>query len=115
DLLGHFCDAVEHRGAAREDRTRGQEVHIATLVNDVPHGVEDLFDAGLDDLGQHAAWQHTGTTATHGGHLDGLFVVDHGGHGAAVLDLDALGFGHRCAQTRGNVVGQVDAADRDHA
>ena len=49
------------------------------------------------------------------GHLHRLVLVDHRRQRAAAAALDLLRVGDRRAQADGDVVGEVIAADRDHA
>jgi hypothetical protein len=76
---------------------------------------EDLFHAGLDDVAEHSAGQRAWGPTPDRRHLDGFVVVDHARCRAAVLDLDALGLGHRSAKTRGYVVREVDSANGNRA
>ena len=76
---------------------------------------EDLLDARLDDVAEHAARRAARLLSADARDLDLLVVGDHAAERAAEEALQAVGLGHRRAQARGDVVRDVVAADRDDA
>ena len=113
-LLGDLGGALEDRGAAGQDDAGGEAVGVARAHQLALDVLEDLLDARLDDLDQRQARQHPRPAATDRRHLDGVAVADHRAGRAAVAALDLLGRVERRAQDRGDVVGDVAAAERQH-
>src|SRR5439155_1848057 len=77
--------------------------------------LEQLLHARLDDLAEDAPVEHPRGAAAHARHLDGVVLVQARALRAAELHLDLFRLDHRRAQTDGDVVGQMVAAERDHA
>ena len=114
DLLGDLGHAVEQRAAAGEHEAGVERLLVAGLADLVPHQMEDLFGARLQDVAQDAPRHDARPAAADAGHLDRLVLLDHRRQRAAAAPLDLLGLGNRRAQADGDVVGEVIAADGDH-
>src|SRR5438046_4415272 len=114
NLLGDFRHAVEDGTAAGQHDAGVEALLVAGPADFVPHQVEDLLGARLQDLGQDAARHHARLPAAHARNLHRLVFVDHARERAAAFALDLLRVGHRRPQTHGDVVREVIAADADH-
>ncbi len=75
------------------------------------HEREKFLRARLNDLVEHADKHGARRTIAHAGDLDGLIFGKQVAQGAAVFALDALRFGNRRAQTDGQIVAEVIAAN----
>ena len=113
DLLGDLGHAVENRAAAGQHDPGVEALLVAGAADLVPHQVEDLLGARLQNLRQDAARHHARLAAADARHLHRLVLVHHAGQRAAALALDLFRVGHRRAQADGDVVGEVIAADAD--
>src|SRR5256714_6271154 len=114
DLLGELGHALEHGRPPGDDDSRREDVLVARARHLARHQREDLFHTRLDDLGEDVSRQDARASAADARHLDRLAARNHVRQRAAKALLDLLGVGERCAQPRGDVVGEVVAADRQH-
>src|SRR5262245_5535203 len=110
NLLGDLRHALENRPAAGEHDPRVQRLLVARAANLVPHEVEDLLGARLQNLREDAPRHQPRLAAADAGDFDRLVLVDHRGERAAVLALHLFRVRNRRAQPDGDVVGEVIAA-----
>ena len=87
------------------------EAGAAQLVADQP---EQLFVAGLDDLGERLARQAPRRPVADARHLDGLVGIGELRQRTGVADLDVLRVLRRRAHRHRDVVRDLVAGDRDH-
>src|SRR2546422_6233686 len=113
NLFAEFHHALHHRRAAREHHSRGQELFVTGIAQHLLDEGVELLDARLDYLGERLAGEHSGRTVAYACDLDHLAGFGELSQSAAVMDLELLGFGGRCAQRHGDVVGDLIAGDRD--
>lgn len=106
--------ALDKGRAAGQHHTCAQEVLVTGVFQRPVHQTQDLFHARLADLRQDLAGDAAGITAAHGGDFDEFVMPHHVGQGAAILEFDTLGRRNGGAQAKGDIVGQVLAAQRQH-
>src|ERR1019366_4350641 len=115
DLFGEVAHALEEHGAAGEHDAGAQLLEHPGVFDALANDREDLFDARLDDVAEHAPGALSGHVTADAGDLDLLVVADHAPERAARQALQPVGLGHRRAEARGDVARDVVAADGDDA
>src|SRR5262249_19100126 len=109
--LGQLGNTLHDRAAAGHDHAgRGGVLkpRAGQLARDER---EDLLDARLDDLREHLSRELPRLAAADGRHVDRLLGGHQRGERAAVALLQRLRVRHRCAQSDGDVVADVIAAE----
>src|SRR5712692_11968526 len=95
DLLGQIGHAVHDAGAPGHDHAGRRHVGEPGAGQVARDESEDLFDAGLDDLGEDLPGQLTRLAPAHGGNVDDLVLAHQRGEGAAMTFLQLLGIRRR--------------------
>src|SRR5688572_28784787 len=103
DLLGDLGHPFEDGAATSEDDARVQRLLEAGAPDFVPHEMECLLRAGLEDLRQDLPRHDARLATADAGHFDGLVLVHHRRERAAVLALDLLGVWNGRSQPDGDV------------
>src|SRR5918994_224110 len=113
DLLGDLGQPVEDGAAAGEHDPGIERFFVSRTPDFVPHQVEDLFRARLQDLRQDAPRHDACAPAAHARDFHRFVLVHHRRERAPALALQLLGVRDGHTETDGDVVGEVITADAD--
>jgi hypothetical protein len=114
DLLGNLGHALQYRATAGQNDARIERLLVAGAANLVPHEVEDLLRARLQDLREDSPRHHPRPAAAHARHVNRLVFLHHCRERASALALELLGVGNRHPEADRDVAGEMVAADADH-
>src|SRR5262249_6493553 len=76
--------------------------------------MDDLFGAGLNDVGQHGLCNGTRLPSADAAHFKNFVLFRHRGSGAALLMLEAFGFWNGGSQTDRNVAREEFSTERNY-
>src|SRR5713226_3827185 len=114
-LLGKLIEPAQASPAARQNKS-GRDLAVQSgALQIIAEEREQFHGAGLDDVRQHVRENGAWRTVADAGNLDRTIFLHESGGGAAVAALDSFRFGDGRAQTDGEIIREVVAADRDCA
>ncbi len=114
-LLDDVIEAAQTRAAAGENESSGNLAVQASALEIVANEREQFHGARLDDVGQHVREDRARRAVANAGDFNRAVIRDERRSGPAVAALDALGLGSGRAQADGKIVGEMVAADGNHA
>ena len=112
--LGHFHDPFQVRSSPRQHDARAKVLLQAQALQVLADQPEELFGAGLQDVGERRAGAELGRAPADHRDFDHLVLAHRAAERAPVLLLDPLRVRDRRPQDDGEVVGEVIAADWHH-
>jgi hypothetical protein len=115
DLFGELAHTLEQNRAAREHGPRAELLEHARVLDALSHEGKYLLDARLDDVREDPPCRLARRVSADAGDLHFLFVGHHATESAAEVALETLRLAHRRPETRGDVVRDVVASDRNDA
>src|SRR5229473_2975672 len=106
---------MEACAAACQDKSCGDLAVKAGALQIVANQGEQFHGTRLDDVRQHVRKDGPWRPVAHAGNLDRTVFLHECGCGAAIAALDSFRFGDRRAQTDGQIIREVIAANRNGA
>src|SRR5258708_6508245 len=106
---------MEACAAACEDKSCRDLAVKPGALQIVANQGEQFHCTRLDDVRQHVRKDRARRAVAHAGNLDRTVFLHECGCGAAIAALDSFGFGDRGAQTDGQIIREVIAANRNGA
>src|SRR5713101_5378230 len=114
-LLCQFLQPVEPRAATRQNKSSRDLAVKPGALQIVANQRKQFHGARLDDVRQHVRKDGPWRTVAHAGNLNCTVFLHECGRSTAVAALDSLRFGGRRAQTDGQIIRKVIAANRNSA